>query len=149
MQIVQEVLELLRANERTDVAKLTNISLQIFLANESKMCQWKPNWGSESSSSSTSSPSTSSPSTSSSSSASPSSSSAYYYYYYYHHHHHHHHHPLVLRSLASFRIIFQASLSLAIFLQPLNTHFLQIMFNIVQPYISWLSTPPFFLLRYS
>ena len=39
MQTVQEVLELLLADERTDVVKLTNISLQIFLANESKMCQ--------------------------------------------------------------------------------------------------------------
>jgi hypothetical protein len=49
------------------------------------------------------------------------------------------------RTLASFRINFQASLSLAIFFQPRNTHFLQIIFSIVRPSHSWLSNRPFFL----
>jgi hypothetical protein len=46
------------------------------------------------------------------------------------------------RTLASFEINFQAPLSLATFRQPLNTHFLQIIFKIAQSSISWLSIGP-------
>jgi hypothetical protein len=50
------------------------------------------------------------------------------------------------RTLASYKINFQTSLYLALFLQPLNTHFLQITFTIFQLSLSWLSNGPFPLL---
>jgi len=43
------------------------------------------------------------------------------------------------RTLASFRIYFQASLSLAVFSGLCYIHYLQIIFNTVKPPLSWLS----------